>query len=60
MSLLNIDLMVVMLVGKGAAWAEVGVPLVNKPRKMIASIVFEIRMMSSTVIVRNVQQGLEA
>jgi hypothetical protein len=52
--------MVAMLVGKGAAWAEVGVPLVNKPRKMIASIVFEIRMMSSTFIVRNVQQGLEA
>jgi hypothetical protein len=46
MSLLNIDLMVVMLVGKGAAWAEVKVPLIDKTRKMVANIVFEIRMMS--------------
>jgi hypothetical protein len=36
------------VVGKGEAW-EVRVPLVNNPRKMIASIVFEIRMMSSTL-----------
>jgi hypothetical protein len=47
-SLLNTDFMVAMLVGKGAAW-EVRVPLVNNPRKMIASIVFEIRMMSATL-----------
>ena len=59
MSLLNIDLMVVMLVGKGAAWAEVRVPLIDKTRKMVASIVFECPM-SSTLIVPGVPRGLEA
>src|SRR6266404_4746050 len=56
-SLLDIDFMVAMLVGKGAAWAEVRVPLVNKPRKTVVSIVFEIRMMSSTLIVPSVPAG---
>ena len=49
--------MLAMLVGKGAAWTEVMEPPVNKAGKMIASIVFEIRMMSSTSIVRTCSKG---
>jgi len=49
--------MVAMLVGKGAAWAEVREPPVNKAGKMIESIVFEIRMMYSTSIVRTCSKG---
>lgn len=59
-SSVDIDFMVAMLVGKGAACAELRMPQVNKPRKAVASIVFEIRMMSTTLIVPCVPRGLDA
>ena len=48
------------VVGKGAVCAELRMSQVNKPRKVIASIVFELRMTSSTLRVPGVLQGLDA
>ena len=48
------------VVGKEAVCAELRMSQVNKPRKAIASIVFELRMTSSTLLVPAVLQGLDA